>query len=101
MTMYKTMARPTRPPPTPIPLTLPRRSDEILPVTTPIEMLPTSMTRQEQAELTAITFWMSAGDHFFVIARSQKLSWGRYSIVNDGQLKEYISFDGAGVKKWG
>ncbi len=77
MTIYKTMASPTSPPPTPIPLTLPRRSDEILPVTTPIEMLPTSMTRQEQAELTAITFWMSAGDHFFAMARSQKPSLGR------------------------
>src|SRR6266566_1233963 len=33
--------------------------------------------KYDQAELTAITFWMSAGDHFFAMARSQKPSLGR------------------------
>jgi len=26
---------------------------------------------QEQAELTAMTFWLSAGDHFFVMAKAR------------------------------
>src|SRR5258708_2818246 len=49
--MYKTPESPTSPPPTPSPLTLPRSSGEILPVTTPIETLPTRITKQEQPEL--------------------------------------------------
>jgi hypothetical protein len=71
--MYKIAAGPTSPPPTPRPLTLPRRSGEILPVTTPIETLPTRITRQEQPEQTVVSFPMSAGDHFFAMAGSQKV----------------------------
>jgi len=38
----------------------------------PMEMLPTRITMQEHAELTAMTFWMSAGDHFLVMTRARK-----------------------------
>ncbi len=47
-------------------------SGEILLVTMPMEMLPTRITMQEHAELTAMTFWMSAGDHFLVMTRARK-----------------------------
>ena len=58
--MYKTPESPTSPPPTPSPLTLPRSSGEILPVTTPIETLPTRITKQ-QPEQTVVNFPISAG----------------------------------------
>jgi len=54
-----------------MPVTLPRSSAEIFLVTMPMETLPTRITMQEQAELTAMTFWMSAGDHFFVMAKAR------------------------------
>ena len=90
--MYKTPESPTSPPPTPSPLTLPRSSGEILPVTTPIETLPTKITRQEQPEQTVVNFPISAGDHFLVMMRAPRNFWKLLENPWRPARSEYITF---------